>query len=29
MREKGIGFKQTANAFLKCAVPERLQELAN
>src|SRR5258708_32655206 len=29
MREQGIGFKQTANAFLKCAVPERLQELAN
>jgi hypothetical protein len=28
MREKGIGFKQTANAFLKCAVPDRLQELA-
>jgi hypothetical protein len=29
MREKGIGFKQTANAFLKCAAPNRLQELAN
>jgi len=29
MREKGIGFKQTANAFLKCTVPDRLQELAN
>src|SRR5208283_5436366 len=29
MREQGIGFKQTANAFLKCAVSERLQELAN
>src|SRR6266702_625246 len=29
MREKCIGFKQTANAFLKCAVPDRLQELAN
>jgi len=29
MRKQGIGFKQTANAFLKCAVPERLQELAN
>src|SRR5450432_4338842 len=29
MREEGIGFKQTANAFLKCAVPDRLQELAN
>ena len=29
MREKGIGFKQLANAFLKCAAPDRLQELAN
>ena len=29
LREKGIGFKQTANAFLKCAAPDRLQELAN
>ena len=29
MREKGIGFKQAANAFLKCAAPDRLQELAN
>jgi len=29
MREKGIGFKQTANAFLKCAAPDRLQKLAN
>ncbi len=29
MREKGIGFKQLANAFLKCAAPNRLQELAN
>src|ERR1700757_1835668 len=29
MREKGIGFKQFANAFLKCAAPDRLQELAN
>src|SRR5258706_3428537 len=28
-REKGIGFKQTANAFLKCVVPDRLQALAN
>src|SRR5260221_3620169 len=28
-REKGMVFKQTANAFLKCAVPDRLQELAN
>ena len=29
MREKGIGFKQTANAFSKCAAPDHLQELAN
>src|SRR6478736_5483132 len=29
MREKGIEFKQVANAFLKCAAPDRLQELAN
>jgi hypothetical protein len=29
MRQHGIGFKQAANAFLKCAVPDRLQELAN
>jgi len=29
MREKGIGFKQVANGFLKCADPDRLQELAN
>jgi hypothetical protein len=29
MREQGIGYKQTANAFLKCVVPDRLQELAN
>ena len=29
MREKGIGFKQLANAFTKCAAPDRLQELAN
>src|SRR5215510_14373882 len=29
MREKGIGFKQLTNAFLKCAAPDRLQELAN
>jgi hypothetical protein len=29
MRELGIGLKQTANAFLICADPERLQELAN
>jgi hypothetical protein len=29
MRQHGIGFKQAANAFLKCAVPDRMQELAN
>src|SRR5260370_23116995 len=29
MRDKGIGFKQLANAFLKCEDPDRLQELAN
>src|SRR5260370_1778941 len=29
MCEKGIGFKQFANAFLKCADPDRLQDLAN
>src|SRR6266481_4269703 len=29
MRETGIGFKQFANAFWKCADPDRLQELAN
>src|SRR5215204_4004436 len=29
MHENGIGFKQLANAFLKCADPDRLQELAN
>src|SRR5262249_54412500 len=29
MRENGIGFKQLANAFLKCTAPDRLQELAN
>jgi hypothetical protein len=29
MRENGIGFKQLANAFLKCAAPDRMQELAN
>jgi hypothetical protein len=29
LRENGIGFKQLANAFLKCAAPERLQALAN
>ncbi len=29
LRENGIGFKQLANAFLKCAAPDRLQALAN
>src|SRR6202023_2808842 len=29
LRENGIGFKQLANAFLKCAAPDRLPELAN
>jgi hypothetical protein len=29
MREEGIGFQQCANAFLKCAAPKRLQELAD
>ena len=29
MREKTIGIKQVANVFLKCAAPDRLQELAN
>jgi hypothetical protein len=29
MREAGITFKQLANAFLKCAALDRLQELAN
>src|SRR4029453_10473013 len=29
MREEGISFKQCANAFLKCAAPKRLQELAD
>jgi hypothetical protein len=28
MREEGIDFKQCANAFMKCAAPERLQQLA-
>src|SRR5262245_12923935 len=28
MREEGIRFQQCANAFLKCAAPKRLQELA-
>jgi hypothetical protein len=29
LRESGIRFKQLANAFLKCAAPDRLQTLAN
>ena len=29
MRENGIQFKQCSNAFLKCAAPDRLQELAD
>jgi hypothetical protein len=29
MREEGIRFQQSANAFLKCAAPKRLQELAD
>ena len=29
MREEGIDFQQCTNAFLKCANPARLQELAN
>jgi hypothetical protein len=29
MGEQDIAFKQTANAFLKCAATDRLQELAN
>jgi hypothetical protein len=29
MRENGIRFKQYSNAFLKCAAPDRLQELAD
>ena len=29
LRESGIRFKQLANAFLKCAAPDRLQALAN
>jgi hypothetical protein len=29
MREEGIDFPQCTNAFLKCANPDRLQELAN
>ena len=29
MREEGIDFQQCSNAFLRCAAPERLQELAD
>ena len=29
MRQEGIGFQQCSNAFLKCAEPDRLQELAD
>jgi hypothetical protein len=29
MREEGINFKQSGNAFTKCSTPERLQELAD
>jgi hypothetical protein len=29
MREQGIRFRQCANAFLKCAAPKRLQQLAD
>lgn len=29
MREEGISFQQCSNAFLRCAAPERLQELAD
>ncbi len=29
MREEGIDFRQSANAFMSCADPERLQELAD
>src|ERR1700737_3806035 len=29
MREEAIGFKQCANAFMRCAAPERLQQLAD
>jgi hypothetical protein len=29
MREKGIDFKQCANAFISCSAPERLQQLAD
>jgi hypothetical protein len=29
MREEGINFKQSGNAFTKCSTPERLQQLAD
>ena len=29
MREEGIDFQQCSNAFMGCARPERLQELAD
>ena len=29
MREQGIDFQQGSNAFMRCARPERLQELAD
>ena len=29
LREEGIDFQQCSNAFLRCAAPERLQELAD
>jgi hypothetical protein len=29
MREEGIAFRQRANAFMRCAAPERLQQLAD
>src|SRR5262249_40909239 len=29
MREEGIAFKQCSNAFVRCAKPERLKELAD
>jgi hypothetical protein len=29
MRQEGIDFKQCGNAFIRCAAPERLQELAD
>jgi hypothetical protein len=29
MRQEAVGFKQCANAFIRCAAPERLQELAD